>query len=73
MHLNNALGLVGRAMDPLIIFKGKHIVALKQKGIKSIFLILRKQQKNNWHNNNFSTIGHKLLAIRGNLAYFENV
>ena len=47
MHLNNALGLVGRAMDPLIIFKEKHIVALKQKGIKSIFLILRKQQKNN--------------------------
>ena len=54
----------------------EYIIALKQKGLKSIFFIFRKWQKNNWHSNNFSTTDHKLTILghkRGNLAYFENV
>ena len=54
----------------------KYTVAVNQKGLKSIFFILSKWQNNNWHCNNFSTIGHKLTILghkRDNLAYFENI
>ena len=53
-----------------------YIVALKKKGLKPIFFILRKQQKNNWQSDNFSTIGHKLTVLgykRGNLTSLKNV
>ena len=33
--------------------KLQYIVALKEKSLKSIFFILRKCHKNNWHSDNF--------------------
>ena len=51
------------------------IVTLKQR-LKSTFLIFRKQQKNNWQNDNCWTIGHKQTILgskRVDLAFFDNI
>ena len=61
-------------IEVVYVPKQRETVRLRLKQLDPKFL--GKWKKNNWHSNNFSTIGRKLTIPGykwGNLTYFQNV